>query len=110
MARYAAKNVVAAGLADRVEIQVSYVIGVVKPVSLFLTTFGTGKFDDDVILKAVEKVFDFTPRGIIETLKLRRPIYSKTACYGHFGRGEKEFTWERTDKVLEMKKAINSLR
>jgi len=110
MARYAAKNVVAAGLASRVEIQVSYVIGVVKPVSLFVTSFGTGKFSDDVILQAVEKVFDFTPRGIIETLKLRRPIYSKTACYGHFGREEKEFTWERTDRVLELKKAINSLK
>jgi len=106
MARYAAKNVVAAGLADRVEIQVSYAIGVKDPVSLYLTTFGTAKFPEEKILEAVKKVFDFTPQGIIKTLDLRRPIYSKTACYGHFGRELPEFIWEKTDKVSALKKLI----
>lgn len=106
MARYVAKNIVAAGLASRVELQVSYVIGVKDPVSLYLTTFGTGNVDEDVLLKAVGEVFDFTPRGIIEGLRLRRPIYSKTACYGHFGRELPEFTWERTDKVAALKAKV----
>lgn len=109
MARYAAKNIVAAGLADRVELQVSYVIGVKNPVSFYIDTFGTAKVREEQISAAVKKVFDFTPKGIIETLKLRRPIYAKTAAYGHFGREEEGFTWEKTDKVEELKKAIYAL-
>ena len=113
MARYVAKNIVAAGLADRVELQVSYAIGVKDPISLFIDTFGTallkGK-DESIaqaearILEAVKKVFDFTPLGIIKTLKLRRPIYSKTTCYGHFGRNGEAFTWEKTDKARALKR------
>ena len=112
MARYVAKNIVAAGLADRAELQVSYAIGVKEPVSLFLETFGTarcleGESVDEAearILKAVKRVFDFTPAGIIRVLRLKRPIYSKTACYGHFGRSGEEFTWEKTDKANKLKK------
>jgi S-adenosylmethionine synthetase len=105
MARYIAKNVVAAGLADRCEIQLAYAIGYPEPVSVHITTFGTGKFDSEKIEKAVRKVFDMTPAGIIKTLDLKRPIYRKTACYGHFGRSE--FSWEKTDKVDELKKCLN---
>jgi S-adenosylmethionine synthetase len=114
MARYVAKNIVAAGLASRAELQVSYAIGVKEPVSLFLETFGTARVlpgsGEDVsnaearILAAVKKVFDFTPAAIIKTLRLRRPIYSKTACYGHFGRSGETFTWEKTDKANKLKK------
>jgi len=104
MARYVAKNIVAAGLAARVELQVSYAIGVSDPISLYLNTFGTGKIDDDKILEAVKKVFDFTPNGIIKQLGLRRPIYAKTASYGHFGRKGVDFTWENTDKAQKLKK------
>lgn len=106
MGRYVAKNIVAAGLAERAEIQVSYVIGVAKPVSFYIDTFGTATVPEEKILKAVEQVFDFTPRGIITTLELQRPIYSKTASYGHFGRNEAEFTWEKTDKVQALKNAV----
>lgn len=106
MARYAAKNIVAAGLAERVELQVSYVIGVKEPVAFYIDTFGTETVPEEKILQAVKKVFDFTPKGIINTLKLRRPIYSKTACYGHFGRTEPEFTWEKTDKVQALRDAV----
>lgn len=104
--RYVAKNVVAAGLADRCEIQVSYAIGIAKPTSIFLNTFGTGKFPDEKIVAAIEQVFDLRPHGIITSLDLLRPIYEKTASYGHFGREEPEFTWERTDKAAKLLKAI----
>ena len=103
LARYVAKNVVAAGLADKCEVQIAYAIGVAQPVSVFLTTFGTGKVPDDRIVEAVKKVFDMRPGLIIRNLDLLRPIYRKTACYGHFGRNEPEFTWERTDRVQELR-------
>jgi S-adenosylmethionine synthetase len=103
-ARYAAKNIVAAKLADRCEIQLAYAIGVPFPVSIMVETFGTAKVPEDLIEKAVGKVFDLSPAGIIKTLDLRRPIYLKTAAYGHFGRSD--FPWEKTDKVEELKKAI----
>lgn len=103
-ARYVAKNVVAAGLADRCGIQVAYAIGVAEPVSLMVETFGTGKMPDEKLATLINKVFDFTPGGIIETLQLLRPIYRKTSNYGHFGRAEKEFTWEKTDRVKELLK------
>ncbi len=99
MARYIAKNVVGAGLADRVEIQLAYAIGVADPVSVTVDTFGTGRIDDDKISAIIREHFQLTPRGIIETLNLRRPIYRKTASYGHFGRNEPEFSWEQTDKA-----------
>ena len=103
-ARYVAKNVVASGLADRCGIQVAYAIGVAEPVSLMVETFGTGKMADEKLAILINKVFDFTPGGIIETLQLLRPIYRKTSNYGHFGRAEKEFTWEKTDRVKELLK------
>ncbi len=103
MARYIAKNVVAAGLADRVEIQLAYAIGVADPVSVTVDTFGTGKADDDKISALIREHFQLTPRGIIESLNLRRPIYKKTASYGHFGRNEPEFTWEHTDKADKLR-------
>jgi S-adenosylmethionine synthetase len=99
MARYVAKNVVAAGLAERCMVQLAYAIGVAEPVSVLIDTFGTGKIDDDTISELVRAHFKLTPRGIIESLDLRRPIYRKTAAFGHFGRSEPEFTWERTDKA-----------
>ena len=102
-ARYAAKNVVAAGLADRCEIQLAYAIGVAKPVSIMVDTFGTGKLDDEEIAKIVEKNFDFRPAAIIRDLDLRRPIYRKTAAYGHFGRTDVELPWEKLDKVDALK-------
>ncbi len=104
MARYAAKNIVAAGLAERVEIQVSYAIGVPFPVSLLVDSFGTGAVPDDRIAAAVSAVFDFSPSGIIDTLRLKRPIFSATAAYGHFGRDE--FPWEAVDKVDALRKAV----
>ncbi|MBI2426776.1 MAG: methionine adenosyltransferase [Candidatus Kerfeldbacteria bacterium] len=103
MARYIAKNVVAAGLAEKCEIQLSYSIGVAKPVSVFVTTFGTGKLPEENIAEIVEKHFPLTPRGIIKHLKLKRPIYQKTAAYGHFGRNDADFTWEKTDQVDVLK-------
>ncbi len=102
--RYVAKNVVAAGLADRCEVQVSYAIGVAKPTSIYVNTFGTGKIPDERITFAIEQVFDLTPHSIITMLDLLRPIYTKTATYGHFGREEHDFTWERTDKVSKLQK------
>ena len=102
MGRYIAKNVVAAGLASRCEVQVAYAIGVAEPVSVLVETFGTAKVDEGRIAMAVRKVFRLTPREIMEGLDLRRPIYEKTASYGHFGRTEKSFTWERTDKAEEL--------
>ena len=104
MARYIAKNIVAAGLADRAEIQLSYAIGVPHPVSIMVDTFGTGKVDNAKIAVAVEKVFDCTPAGIEKTLDLRKPIYRATSNYGHFGR--EGFSWEKTDKAEELKKAV----
>ncbi|WP_291992515.1 methionine adenosyltransferase [Candidatus Accumulibacter sp. ACC003] len=98
-ARYVAKNIVAAGLADRCEVQVAYAIGVARPVSLMVNTFGTGKVDDEVIVDLIGKHFDLRPKGIIQSLDLLRPIYRKTAAYGHFGRDEPEFTWEAIDKA-----------
>src|SRR5688572_18141656 len=99
MARYVAKNVVAAGLAERCMVQLAYAIGVAEPVSVLIDTYGTGQIDDEKIADLVRSNFKLTPRGIIETLDLRRPIYKKTAAFGHFGRTEPEFTWERTDKA-----------
>jgi S-adenosylmethionine synthetase len=99
MARYVAKNIVAAGLADRCQVQLAYAIGVAEPVSVYIDTYGTGTVTDDKISELVRSHFKLTPRGIIETLDLRRPIYKKTAAFGHFGRTEPEFTWERTDKA-----------
>ena len=106
MARYIAKNVVAAGLADRCEVQIAYAIGYPEPVSVHATTFGTGTVSDRSIEKAVKAVFDLTPAGVIRQLDLLRPIYRKTACYGHFGRTEPEFTWEKTDRVEELQRAV----
>jgi S-adenosylmethionine synthetase len=103
--RYVAKNVVAAGLADRCEIQVSYAIGVAEPTSISIDTFGTGKIDDTRIVELVKQHFDLTPYGIQQMLDLVRPIYRKTAAYGHFGREEPEFTWERTDRADALKDA-----
>jgi S-adenosylmethionine synthetase len=105
MARYLAKNIVAAGIADRAEIQLAYAIGVAEPVSLMVDTFGTGKIAEEKIQDLLRGTFKLTPRGIIESLDLRRPIYRKTAAYGHFGRSEPEFTWERTDRAPELRAA-----
>ena len=100
--RYVAKNVVAAGIASRCEVQMAYAIGVAHPVSLMVETFGTGKISDDKIAKLIERNFDLRPRAIIHSLNLLRPIYLKTASYGHFGRDEPEFTWEATDKAVQL--------
>ena len=117
-ARWVAKNIVAAGLAKKVEVQLAYAIGVAKPVSVMVDTFGTGAVDERAIMKAVEQVFDLTPKGIIAALDLRKPIYGPTAAYGHFGReyeraerfGRKVqlFTWERTNKKAELKRAVRA--
>ncbi len=104
--RYVAKNIVAAGLADRCEIQVSYAIGVSEPTSISVNTFGTGKLSDEEIVTLVRDNFDLRPRGLIEMLDLRRPIYQQTASYGHFGRELENFTWEKTDKVADLQKAL----
>jgi S-adenosylmethionine synthetase len=105
MARYIAKNVVAAGLADRCEVQLAYAIGVAEPVSVLVETFGTGKISDEKIAELITANFKMTPKGIMETLNLRRPIYRKTAAYGHFGRNDKDFTWEATDKASALRSA-----
>jgi len=104
MARYIAKNLVAAGLCDRIEIQIAYVIGVPEPVSVYINSFGTGKLEDRKMEEIVKKVFDLTPKGIIEKLQLRRPIFKKTAAYGHFGRPDPDFTWEQTDMAETLRK------
>ena len=104
-ARYVAKNVVAAGLASRCEVQRAYAIGVARPVSVMIDTFGTGKVDDQTILKVINEHFDLRPDAIIRDLNLRRPIYRKTAAYGHFGREDEDFTWERTDKAEAIRRA-----
>ncbi len=109
-ARYVAKNIVAAGLAKRCEVQVSYAIGVAEPTSVMVETFGTSKLSREQLTKLVRKHFDLTPFGLREMLDLARPIYRKTAAYGHFGRTEKEFTWERTDKARVLKDAAKSVR
>ena len=103
--RYVAKNIVAAGLAERAQIQISYAIGVAKPTSVMVTTFGTGKISDEKIAQLVLEHFDLRPKGIVQMLDLLRPIYSKTAAYGHFGREEPEFSWERTDKAQALRAA-----
>ncbi len=107
MARYIAKNIVAAGLADQCEVQICYAIGVAQPVSVMINTFGTGKTSNEKILELVHKNFDMRPKAIIKQLDLLRPIYKKTAAFGHFGREESEFTWERTDKAQALKEAFN---
>jgi len=106
MARYIAKNIVAAGLADRAEVQLAYAIGVAEPVSVLVDTFGTGKVSEAKITEAVRANFSLTPKGIIETLELRRPIFKQTAAYGHFGRTGDAFTWEKTDKAAALKAAV----
>ena len=108
-ARWVAKNVVAAGLAHKCEVELAYAIGVTKPLSVMIDTFDTSTVDEEVITKAVERVFDLRPGAIIRDLRLRRPIYEKTAAYGHFGRKDPEFTWERTDRVEELKAAVAEL-
>ena len=105
MARYIAKNLVAAGLCERVEVQIAYAIGVARPVSVMVNTNGTWKIPPDRIAAIVSEIFDLRPKRIIEYLDLLRPIYKKTACYGHFGRDDPDFTWERTDRVQELRKA-----
>ena len=104
MARYIAKNIVAAGLAERCEVQLAYAIGVPYPVSIMTDTFGTAAISEEKIVKAVKEVFDCTPAGIIKTLDLKRPIYEATATYGHFGRSA--FSWEKCDKVEALKAAV----
>ncbi len=103
MARYAAKNIVAAGLADKCEVQIAYCIGVAEPVSLMIDTFGTGKLPPERLVEIVRDTFSFKPANMISHLKLLRPIFKKTACYGHFGRNDPDFTWEHTDKVDELR-------
>ena len=103
--RYVAKNIVAAGLASQCQIQISYAIGIAQPTSIAIDTFGTGKVDEEKLIEIVRSHFDLRPKGIIQMLDLQRPIYSKTAAYGHFGREEPEFTWERTDKAAQLRAA-----
>ncbi|MBT3456053.1 methionine adenosyltransferase [bacterium] len=106
MARHIAKNIVAAGLANRCEVQIAYSIGIAKPVSIYVSTFGTGKVDEEKIEKAIEKIFPLKPAELISYLDLKRPIFQKTASYGHFGRDDDDFTWEKTNKVDELKKLL----
>ncbi len=108
MARYVAKNIVAASLASRCEVQLAYAIGVAEPVSVMIDTFGTAAVAEEKISEAVREIFDLTPEGIISHLGLRRPIYRKTASYGHFGRNEETFSWEKTDRIAELKKALEN--
>ena len=105
--RYVAKNIVAAGLAKRCQIQVSYAIGIARPTSVMVTTFGTGKVSDEKLAELVQELFDLRPKGIVQMLDLLRPIYAKTAAYGHFGREEPEFSWERTDKAAALRAAAD---
>jgi len=109
MARYAAKNVVAAKLAEKCELQVSYVIGVPEPLAVSVNTFGTGKVSDELLTEVVKKVFDFRPGMIIRNLKLRQPIYRQVACYGHFGRPELDLPWEKTDKIERLHEVVSKL-
>ena len=103
-ARWVAKNVVKAGLASRCEVQLAYAIGVARPVSIAVDTFGTGRVDDEALVALIEKHFDLTPTGIIKKLRLLRPVYTQTAAYGHFGRKGDGFTWEKTDKAAALKR------
>jgi S-adenosylmethionine synthetase len=103
MARYIAKNIVAAGLADKLEVQLAYAIGVPHPISIMVDSFGTSKISEDKIKELTRAHFDLTPKGMITSLNLLRPIYKQTACYGHFGRNEEGFTWEKLDKVKILK-------
>ena len=103
-----AKNIVAAGLADRIEIQLSYAIGVARPTSIYVDTFGTGKLQDEEIAEIIEKNFDLRPAGIIRMLDLRRPIYKQTAAYGHFGRLDLDLPWEKLDKAESLKKYLKA--
>jgi S-adenosylmethionine synthetase len=105
MARYVAKNIVASGVADKCEIQLAYVIGMAEPISILIDTFGTNQIPEEKIVRLIKKYFDLTPTGIIKNLKLLRPIYEKTAVYGHFGRNDPDFTWEKIDKAKVLKKA-----
>ena len=109
MARYVAKNIVAAGIADKCLIHLAYVIGKAEPLSIYVDTYGAGKISDDNIIKLIKANFDLTPKGMIKSLDLLRPIYRKTACYGHFGRTEPEFSWEQTDKAADLKKQASKL-
>lgn len=104
ISRYIAKNIVASGISDRAEVQLAYAIGVPEPVSILVDTFETGRIDEEKIVLLIRKIFDLTPKGIIEHLKLRRPIYKKTAAYGHFGKNDPDFTWEKTDKAEILRK------
>jgi S-adenosylmethionine synthetase len=106
MARYIAKNIVAANIAEKCQIQVAYAIGGTSPIEINVDTFGSGKISEAKLIRIIPKIFDLSPGGIIRQLNLLRPIYRKTACYGHFGREEPEFTWERKDKVGELLKLI----
>jgi S-adenosylmethionine synthetase len=106
MARYVAKNIVAAGLAKRCLVQLAYVIGVADPVSVMVDTSGTGQADEETLVKVVREIFPLKPAGIIAHLELRRPIFQRTAAYGHFGRSEPEFRWEQTDKVEALRQAM----
>src|SRR5699024_3656677 len=106
-ARYIAKHIVAAGIASQVEVQISYAIGVAQPVSVSVNTFGSGKVSNQKLVDAIRKFFDLRPAGIIKMLDLRRPIYKKTAAYGHFGRTDIDLPWEKTDKVNELKKELD---
>ncbi|MCK5737514.1 MAG: methionine adenosyltransferase domain-containing protein, partial [Spirochaetaceae bacterium] len=105
MARYIAKNLVAAGIAEELEVQLAYAIGVSEPVSLYVNTFGTGQIEESRIEKIIPDIFDLSPAGIIDSLNLKRAIYRETAAYGHFGR--REFPWEKTDKVELIRSAVN---
>lgn len=105
MARYIAKNIVAAGLAERFEIQIAYAIGVARPLSLYVDTFGTGKVSDEEIIRLIQEHFDLRPAGIIQTLDLLRPIYQQTAAYGHFGRLDVDLPWEKVNKADELRRA-----
>jgi S-adenosylmethionine synthetase len=107
MARYIAKNIVASGLARKVEVQLAYAIGIADPVSIMVDTFGSGKVGERKLAELIREHFPLTPKGIIAHLDLRRPIYKKTAAYGHFGRNEPTFTWEKTDKTEELRKAVS---
>ena len=104
ISRYIAKNIVAAGIADKVEVQLAYAIGIPEPVSILVDTYGSGRIEEEAIAKLIRKNFDLTPKGIIDYLRLRRPIFKKTAAYGHFGKNDPDFTWEKTDKAETLKK------
>jgi S-adenosylmethionine synthetase len=106
-ARYVAKNLVAAGVCDKATLQIAYAIGVAKPVSIYVDTHGTATVDESKIRACVESLFDLTPKGIMDALDLLRPIYRKTAAYGHFGREEEDFSWEKTDRVEDIKRYLN---